>query len=284
MPGFERERPERDEALKELGRMAAERREEIHMTLEDIYDRTRIRTEYLMGIEEGNYTGFPEPVYVKGFIRTYLRLIGAEDLQDDFMAQLNRVQPQKEPATNLMGNGSFPKGFKPASHLWLFLVLLAALIGTGSYVWYAVAHGKIDLSDFKWPALTRGNGAASRDERQDAALLSLDVQPASMDILTASADPGPKPPEKPKLYLEIRAVNSDVWLQVTIGSNTVYSQTLRQGSHISWDLPAQARVRFGRGNVGQVILNGKDLGIVKEKGTYLYLPDGTSRRAGAASR
>lgn len=287
MAGFDRERPdrsdraERDEALRELGRMAAERREEVNMTLEDIYDRTRIRPDYLQGIERGDYEGFPEPVYVKGFVRTYLKIIGAEDLEEEFMAQLNRAQPHKEAATHLMGTGAFPKGFKPASHLWLFLVLLAALLGTGGYVWYAVSHGMLNWQDLHWP-----NGITFQGERQGSLsgdVLSMDLRPASMEVLPISVDTKPKAPAKPKLYLELRAVNSDVWLQVTIGSDTVYSQTMRRGDRVSWDLPAQARVRFGRGNVTQVILNGKDLGIVKNKGTYLYMPDGTSRRAGAGA-
>ena len=147
---------DRDEALKELGRLVNERREEAGMTLEDIYDRTRIRMEYLHGIEEGNYSNFPEPVYTKGFIRTYLKLINAEDLQPEFMKQLDRTNapkkqiqheaPQKS-KQNILGNGSkIPEGYKPTSHFWLFMVLTLALIGTGSYVWYAFAYGNLDVS------------------------------------------------------------------------------------------------------------------------------------------
>ena len=50
---------EQNDTLKELGRLAAERREEAHLTLQDIYERTKIRIEYLNGIETGNYDGFP---------------------------------------------------------------------------------------------------------------------------------------------------------------------------------------------------------------------------------
>ncbi|MBQ9628326.1 MAG: helix-turn-helix domain-containing protein, partial [Synergistaceae bacterium] len=87
---------ERDDALKELGRQITERRESIGMTLETVFDRTKIRPEYLRGIEEGDYTNFPEIVYIKGFVRTYLKLIGAEDMQDEFMSQLDRTQGTKK--------------------------------------------------------------------------------------------------------------------------------------------------------------------------------------------
>lgn len=36
---------DRDEALRELGRLVAERREEARLLLEDVYERTRIRVE-----------------------------------------------------------------------------------------------------------------------------------------------------------------------------------------------------------------------------------------------
>ena len=82
---------ERDDALKELGRVVTERREDLGMTLESVFDRTKIRLEYLRGIENGDYKNFPELVYIKGFVRTYLKLIDAEDVQEEFMAQLDRA-------------------------------------------------------------------------------------------------------------------------------------------------------------------------------------------------
>ena len=127
---------DRDEALRELGRLVAERREEARLLLEDVYERTRIRIEFLRGIEKGDYAGFPDLVYTKGFVRTYLRVINAEDLQEPFMGWLNRSMPRgPEAPTNVLGNGTSPtRGFRPVSHFWLFLVLLTALIGTEVYV------------------------------------------------------------------------------------------------------------------------------------------------------
>lgn len=284
MPGSER--IDRNDALRELGAMAAGRREQAHMSLEDVYDRTRIRMEYLHGIEEGNYDGFPEPVYVKGFVRTYLRLIGADDLLDDFVAQLNRLQPRnQESAANILGNATAgPKGFKPASHFWLFLVLLIALAGTGGYVWYAWSNGSINnlsvfnIDSWRWPNFSQGGGSqelptASKDV---AVKTSADV-PVAVPV---SKDPVPeKPQPKQKPYLSIQARN-DVWMGVTIGDKSVFSRTLKAGGVVSWDLTAPARVRFGRPDMATVTLNGKNLGPANSKGskkseTYLYKPDGT---------
>ena len=285
-------------SLKELGRLLTERRENAGMTLETVFDRTRIRSEYLRGIEAGDYTDFPETVYVKGFIRTYLKLVGAEDLQKDFMTQLDRMEHLQQPvnkheirsnssgAANILGSGSsMPKGFKPASHFWLFLVLAMALIGTGVYVWYAITYGGLDLKNLKLFSFSNNNGG----------LMSIETISEDMTIESVSGDLGGtissdetvddegEEEEEITPSLEIHAVN-DVWLSVAFGNaQPTFRRTLKRGEVMRWDLTAPARVVIGRPNAAQVILNGQDLGIMnpsaKKSETYIYNVDGTYRKA-----
>ncbi len=282
---------ERDDALKELGRVVTERREDLGMTLESVFDRTKIRLEYLRGIENGDYKNFPELVYIKGFVRTYLKLIDAEDVQEEFMAQLDRAfthapkrqsdprQPKKN-ITNILGNGSsMPKGFKPASHFWLFFVLVLAFCGTGAYVWYALSYGGLDLRNLKLFNFSSSNGGLTAVELVSADV-SVDVESESVNAAVSVdkvVSEEPKPKVKPSL--EIHAVN-DVWLSVSFGGGQpVFRRTLRRGESLRWDLNAQARVVIGRPTAAQIILNGKDLGVAnpsaKRSETYLYNPDGT---------
>lgn len=287
---------ERNDALRELGRMLTERREKAGMTLETVFDRTKIRPEYLKGIEAGNYKDFPEVVYIKGFVRTYLKLIGAEDLQDDFMAQLDRTQTgssgskkqdshhQQKNINNILGSGStFPKGFKPASHFWLFLVLVLALAGTGAYVWYAVNYGGLDLRTLQLFKFTGAGGPLTEAVLSGDIELDGEIMNVSLDV---SGDEEPDD-EKEEINptLEIHAIN-DVWLSVAFGNaQPVFRRTLRRGEVMRWDLIAPARVVIGRPSAAQVILNGQDLGIVnpsaRRSETYIYNPDGTFRRANA---
>ena len=262
------------------------------MTLEAVFDRTKIRPEYLRGLEDGDYTDFPEPVYIKGFVRTYLKLIGAEDLLEDFYARIDnreraKTAPKKEHAArninNLLSNASsMPEGFKPVSHFWLFLVLVAALIGTGGYVWYAVSSGGIDFKSMKFFNFSGGSPEA---------VISTDIEDANeavIESVTISEDESEDiiEEEEPVVEitpsLEIHAVN-DVWLSVSFGdANPVYRRTLKRGEVMRWDLKEPARVLYGRPTAAQVILNGQDLGIVnsraKKAETYIYNLDGTFRK------
>ena len=289
---------EREDVLRELGQQAAERREDIGMTLETVFDRTKIRMEYLRGIESGNYENFPEPVYIKGFIRTYLKLINAEDLQDEFMAQLDHTDSTKKQEArqqknmkNILGNGSsVSKGFKPASHFWIFLVLIAALAGTGLYVWYAVSYGGLDLKNLKLFNFSGAGGpmtAANISSDTTAVNIEGEIQSVALsDDVSSDEEEEQEPEVKP--YLEIHAVN-DVWLSVSFGNNAPsYRRTMRRGDSMRWDLNEPARVVIGRPTAAQVILNGKDLGVVNPRArkseTYIYNPDGTYGQAPSRSR
>ncbi|MDR2180029.1 MAG: DUF4115 domain-containing protein [Synergistaceae bacterium] len=282
---------DRDEALKELGRMARERREEARISLEDIFERTRVRVEFLRGIEEGNYQGFPDIVYVKGFVRTYLGVVGAEDLKDEFVSWLNKnavIKVQNIPPTNVLGKSTPPtKGFKPVSHFWLFVVLILVLAGSGSYVWYSWANSPPILSPMigRVPPLnTSSDAIASKDLSSiPTASSTTSRDPNFISILPVSAAVTPKiesKPQKPYLHLKARM---DVWTKVTIDDKVVLSKTLPSGSEVSWDLPSRAKVTYGRPNAVEVVLNGKALGVPNPKGsktaeTYFYETDGTSRR------
>jgi cytoskeletal protein RodZ len=276
--------------------MAREKREDANLSLEEIYEKTRVRLEYLQGIEDGNYRGFPDLVYIKGFVRTYLSVVGAEDLKDEFIAWLNKDEVPKErrlPPTNILGNGTSPtKGFKPASHLWLFAILLLALAGSGYYVWYSWSSNPfiIDLRQFQRevPPSESVETVPSDDiQSQDTppvAVLSVDnsagpvlsILPASQNI-----EPEPEPaPLKPSLLIRARG---DVWTRVTIGEKVVFTKTMKSGEEVSWDLSSEARVTYGRPNMAEVTLNGKALGPANPRGsrtseTYTYNPDGTYKK------
>jgi hypothetical protein len=268
---------DRDEALRELGHIAMEKREDAGLSLEDIFERTRVRVEFLRGIENGVYQGFPDLVYIKGFVRTYLSVIGAEELKDEFMTWLNKESSPSDrrlPPANVLGDTTYPtKGFKLASHFWLFVVLILVMAGSGWYVWYSWSN-----SDVVFPRidLTQQTAAVLSEEEESADVLQTLSPDNFLSVLPQDApviEPEPVAP-----YLHLRAERTDVWVEVNINDKVVFSRTMKPGTEVSWDLPARARVRYGRGNVATVILNGKELQNASAAGTYVYEPDGTFTR------
>lgn len=50
-------------------------REAKNLTIQQVADITKIRTDHLRALEEGNFNVFAAPVYIRGFVRTYSTLL-----------------------------------------------------------------------------------------------------------------------------------------------------------------------------------------------------------------
>jgi len=153
------------------------------------------------------------------------------------------------------------------------------LIGSGYYVWISwTTNAGFPLID---PTQQAGAIVSADNE------LPADVPPLLQDSnflsvlppVVSEDEPEPAPAPAPVTpNLQIKAERADVWIEVTINDRVVFSRTMRQGTEASWDLPARARVRYGRAGA-TVILNGRDLGRdASARGTFFYEPDGTFRR------
>ncbi|MCF7766029.1 MAG: helix-turn-helix domain-containing protein [Verrucomicrobia bacterium] len=78
-----------------------EAREKLSLSINDVADATKIRTDHIRALEEGNYKAFAAPVYIRGFVRTYGAMLKLEatQLMADLDAELNREKKFTEPTT-----------------------------------------------------------------------------------------------------------------------------------------------------------------------------------------
>ncbi|MEA4951843.1 Cytoskeleton protein RodZ [bioreactor metagenome] len=128
----------RDNTLQDLGKEIRRKREELGLSLKDVHEGTKIRVQFLEGIERGDFSEFPGTVYVRGFIRTYLQFIGAEEFWGEYLPVLSEgTEKVREEEPSVVGSCTPPtKGFKPASRFWIFAILLLVAAGSSWYVWY----------------------------------------------------------------------------------------------------------------------------------------------------
>ncbi len=128
---------DRAKALADLGNEIRAIREEKGFTLDDATAVTKIRTNFLEDIENGVLDNFPGNVYVRGFIKSYLRFLGAEDLWPQFKPYIFSEEVVGAPDL-VLGTCTPPaRGFKQASRLWMIIVLLMIIAGFGWYGWSA---------------------------------------------------------------------------------------------------------------------------------------------------
>jgi cytoskeleton protein RodZ len=54
-------------------------REAQHLTVHQLADKTKIKTEHIRALESGDYNAFTAPVYIRGFVRTCCRTLRIEE-------------------------------------------------------------------------------------------------------------------------------------------------------------------------------------------------------------
>lgn len=68
--------------FKEIGKELKEARQLKGLTIEDIVDKTKLRKDQVIAIEEGNIEKLPPGPYVKGFIKLYAKAVNLEIFEE----------------------------------------------------------------------------------------------------------------------------------------------------------------------------------------------------------
>lgn len=69
-------------------------REELDVLLDQIVQETKVRPDHLRSIEEDNVARLPAPVFLKGFVKSYLKCLGLEPVEEisaRYMATVARM-------------------------------------------------------------------------------------------------------------------------------------------------------------------------------------------------
>ena len=74
-------------------------REAKKLTVHQVAEVTKIRTDHIRALEEGNFDVFSAPVYIRGFIRTYATLLKLDvpQVMSALDAELGRTEKFSEP-------------------------------------------------------------------------------------------------------------------------------------------------------------------------------------------
>jgi cytoskeletal protein RodZ len=74
-------------------------REAQNLTINQVADVTKIRTDHIRALEQGNFDVFPAPVYIRGFVRNYATLLKLDVAQTmaALDAELGRTEKFSEP-------------------------------------------------------------------------------------------------------------------------------------------------------------------------------------------
>ncbi len=220
------------EQLLDLGALLADARQQRGYTLAAMAEKTLIRSSLLEAIERGDLDALPEPVYIRGLIRTYgdaLRLDG-ETLASQFFTppSVQRESWQKSPAAQL----------RPLHLYGAYFALLIAAISGLSYVLRQTAPEATML-----PPLA----PLSELEAEITSTAGSDSDPTAQ----APAEDEPQAPIKVKMTL-----TGQSWLRITSDGRTEFEGILQSGDTRLWLADQALTIRAG--NAGGVMVSYND--------------------------
>ena len=116
----------------EIGQILQEARETAKISLEDAEASLRIKKEYLIALESGNFNLLPGTTYVSGFLKSYTQYLGLNINQS-----LMRIVPSNSnsPNPNETILGTLPN--KKSSPSLVILAISLVATGGGYFAWYS---------------------------------------------------------------------------------------------------------------------------------------------------
>lgn len=119
-------------------------REKRRLSVYDVAEATKIRTDHVRALEEGNYDVFAAPIYIRGFVRNYATLLklDVQNVMDELDRELSATKRFSEPA-NLTGPSqtALDRVLLQLSRVnwqWVIVISILALALTMAVVGYRV--------------------------------------------------------------------------------------------------------------------------------------------------
>jgi cytoskeleton protein RodZ len=123
-------KPEDQEVPLGIGAFLKAEREKKGYTLDQMASEIRLRTYLLEAIENENWEQLPAPVFVKGFIRSYARVLDLND--EDIVNQYDRIGELKEPLPQPL-----TKPIRSHRAPIILVILVLAVIAAIIFLWYS---------------------------------------------------------------------------------------------------------------------------------------------------
>jgi cytoskeletal protein RodZ len=220
------------------------------MTALDVAKRLRIRAMFVDALEREDWRSVGEPVYARGFLKNYARLVGLDS--EAAAAALDEAYPAFVPRPDVpaIAHGEFGSGHAPPERS-----------GTN---WLVVATGAVAavmMIAVVWNLFgTQRIGSAPETAAQNSPAPS----PTAAAMVEGSASAA-APAQTQGVNLRLETTQA-CWLSVTVDGKRVVYSTLPKGA--VREFHAEREINLRAGNAGGLVatIDGKPLGTLGQVG------------------
>ena len=220
------------------------------MTLEMVAEETRIAMSNLTLIEQEAIESLPDPVFVKGFLRSYAQAIGADGneavrLYEARINMKNRLEEAEH----------FSPGYKlsPWRNLLLSIIAVAGFIALSLYAVYYFQHRSVP------------HEATEISDSSESAPATQPKDSESSEAKTASSSETPK-----KFVLQISALE-ETWVKIIVDNQEPKEYNLRAGDKLEEEATAGYNLLIGNAGGLELTLNGEAVIISGKSGEVVNI-------------
>ena len=253
-------------------------RETRGLSLQAIFETTRVGLVNLTAVENGDFDRLPPPVYARNFIRKYARAVGIDEkpILDRYEKHLENLKPPQEET-------EVRKPWPETGRRYRFLFMsLAAVIAAGILVSAIFLYDQGGKPPSPAPVVE----SPSPEQGIPVPAQTAAVPNAPAQITASKSAPAPAgksilpPAAAGKMYHLVIEARELTWIRITEDRNPSYQALLKPGEKI--ERLASDYFQLDIGNAGGInlIFQGKPLGSIGKQGQIIHmrLPEKGSER------
>jgi cytoskeleton protein RodZ len=264
----------------QIGAILEKKRLEKGLSLKEVEQATKIRTRYLEGLEREDPTSLPDPVYARGFLKTYANFLGldGEQLSREFRDH-RAPRRERQPGYERLQKGEFdqplinPGGVDDAERsgvsgatiltIVLAVLVLALVIGT---LYYVGSRSTVDSSDSAPEEEPIVDQEARDDSSRDG---SSREEPVAGSETKSGADDDSSEDSPETVQVTVRVVGVPTGLTILTDGTVASDQFAQPG--FSQTFEAERTVTISTANAGAVEaeVDGQNVGRLGQLGQPL---------------
>ncbi len=227
--------------VEDFGSYLKAERELRGVTLEELHAKTKIPIHFLQALERNKFEELPEQVFIKGYIRSFAKVIGANE--DEMLSAYIDIT-KTAPSTDLKSQ-SIPKQSNPnLESKFVFIVIFTILFLSGA-VW------GVNTLIRKFNTEPKESTRSISQQKQNKVKEEIKNSPIAKELADNKAPTESRMP----LKLKIKTKN-DVWLNIAIDDSPIENFVFSKGSEKLFYGKNQYALSVGNQDSVDLTLNG----------------------------